>query len=195
MKRILMMMVAAMVALSASVAYGQYWGSLDISIDAGGTDCNIPATASTFNSLYVWARPNPAATPVGFYAVEFSADLTALLASSAGFIAGEVSQGIVTTGNISPGPGVQVGFATCQSSDIMIYQINVFQTLAFGGTVYIPITNSTLMTDTLAMADCTLLRNKQQIQGGEAIANGSCNIAVETTTWGRLKALYREEED
>lgn len=192
MKRILLTLVAmSMLAILAIPAYAIH-GSIDPAADPAGASCVLPNTG--FYGIFIVARPNLAAPAAGFFAVEFGLDLAAFLAAGGGFIAGEVSNGSVTTGSINPGPGVQVGFAACQGAPaVHIYTVNVFLGGVIATTEYVSVTPSTLVTAALAMAECSALRTAQPALGGQALTNGTCTTAVEETTWGKLKALYGSE--
>lgn len=183
--------VLAPLLLAAVPVHAQVHGSISPAADAAGADCLLPNTG--FFPIQIVARPNLAAPDPGFYAVEFGVDLAAFVAAGGGFIAGEVSLGAVTTGSINPGPGVQVGFAACQlNPTVHVYTINVFLAGVIAGTEYVTVVESNLATNVLAMADCSPLRTARPASGGQALTNGSCSIAVEETTWGKLKSLYSE---
>jgi hypothetical protein len=170
-----------------------YWGSIDITSDPEGTDCNVPTSGLV--SLYVIARPDlSVGTAAGFFAVEFRVDLSEVLAAGATYV-GEESQGYVTIGSIVPGPGVQLGFLGCQKADLHVYTVRLSWDAVPSGTFHVSIVPSTLATSFLAMDECSSLRYIHPVLAGTAVASTegvSCDVAARETTWGTVKALYGE---
>lgn len=189
MKRVLIILVASM-ALFVGVAQAQWHGAIDPVGAPDGSTCVLPSVG--FFPVYAVGRPDPTAPNAGFWAVEFDLDVSAYLAAG-GIVAGEAGAGTTLLGNIHPGPGVQVGFATCQSAPVvLLYTVNFFLSAPVIGTQYVAATVSDLATATAAMAECSALRTERPVQLGVGVINGTCDVGTEETTWGKLKALYGE---
>jgi hypothetical protein len=191
MLRKLTLIVAIVALLLPAAALAQSWGSIDPAADAAGTDCNLPT--SGLMTIHLIARPDlSVGVGAGFFAVEFDVDTSQLGAAGASFI-GQNSLGTTTNGNLEPGPGIQIGFTTCQLSDTEVANITYFWAVAAVGTYYVTVTPSDLATEALAMAECTDLRIPQSVLPGQAVVSTegvTCAVGTQDTTWGKLKALY-----
>jgi hypothetical protein len=182
-----------------------YWGSIDITSDPEGTNCEIPTSGIV--TMYVIGRPDLSVGPgAGFYAAEFDVEFSELLAAGALFV-GQSSMGTVTQRDVYPGPGVQVGFPSCQTTDVLVYTVTIFWPEEPSGTFCVYVTPSTLPTGVLAMADCTDLRNVHPVFTLPTWATTTgliCGllepptnpcpgpVPVAESTWGAVKALYRD---
>jgi hypothetical protein len=204
MKRLLVLLclTIALLAFPRRSDAQAFWGAIDITSDEAGTNCLLPTSGPI--TMYVIARPDMSVgTGAGFFAVEFGMDLSQFYAGGASYT-GESSQGSIINGSIVPGPGVQVGFAACQTSDTHVYTVLLSWNLEPSGTFYVSITGSTLPTNDVAMAECTATREVRSVLAGQALAStvpgcdctaheGDCPpTAVERGTWGAVKALYRD---
>jgi hypothetical protein len=162
------------------------WGIIDIENQTTGE------IACGFVPLYIFARPDlSVGDGAGFLAVEFGVDLSQVLDAGAVYFY-EESHGTVTNGSVEPGPGVQVGYGTCRTTDTHVYSVYIFWREEPSDTPLVSITPSTLVSNRLVMGDCTGYRTPHPVLGGQTIANPICPLAVQETTWGTVKALYGE---
>lgn len=187
------LLVISPVAVCAQTAHVA-WLDLSRNSDPADWNCNLPTEG--FFGINVIARPNPWYwyQRNGFYGLEFYVDLSELLTMGNGFIAGEISYGSVTIGSISPGPGLRVGFPSCQDTPIVVYTINVYLQQPLVGTAYVRITESTFITNYLGAENCSPLRCVCPVIVGQAIASSediTCTVQTKDTTWGKIKEMYQ----
>jgi len=183
MKKALLLTVFLM--LGATLAFAQA-GSIGIFANPAATDCNLVAGPASGLALYYIVHVN---TP-GAVGCEYAApkptcmSLAQWLSDSNAFP--------VTLGNSQT--GVSVGYGTCRVAPILVQTLQYFvlgpnPTCCRYPVLPHPINGGPNVVD---CADNLLIAT-----GGQGIINAvpgqcMCNVPVESTTWGQMKALYTE---
>jgi hypothetical protein len=181
--------------LVAVPAQAQDNGSIGLYEDLGATDCQVNPTGSP-QFIHVIFHRGPDLPSVGITAVEYNIDFSQFVAQGMVWLA-DNHQGVTSNGTTNPaGTGVQMGFASCQTSeDIHLNSVSVFfGAPVTGGPYWATVTESNLATDTLTVVDCTPLAPQHDVMGGQATLNGPCNVGTQQTTFGRIKALYHRRD-
>ena len=178
-------MLLAMSGLAiATLAFAQA-GSIGIFADAGATDCNLldqgPGLC-TFNVVHVLT---PGATAVEFAAPQPDCFNATYLA--------DVKALALTIGNSQTGSSV--GYGACVASPIWVCGIIYFCQGLTEPCCYYPVVPSPSVPENeILIVDCN--HEIQYATGGEGIINSDgscrCDVPVQETTWGAVKALYVE---
>ncbi|UCG51714.1 MAG: hypothetical protein JSW58_16265 [Candidatus Latescibacterota bacterium] len=181
MKRILL--VAMVCALVVSPAFGQA-GSIGLFSDVTGTDCNLYDQQQGLCSFHIVHVMSPGAT-----ACQFSAPQPACLQAT--YLSDTFP--IMVVGNTQT--GVAIGYGACVSSPIHVGDINYFcQGLTASCCYYPVLPDPNIPSGQIDVMDCNL--NLVYATGGVGIINPDesceCDVAVEDSTWGAVKALYME---
>jgi hypothetical protein len=180
MKKVVLLTVAVMCV--SGLAFGQNVGSIDIFSDVGLTDCNIVAPPAGVFPVWI-AQTNVGG---GVTAVQFKLNTPATITS-----VGEIPSFQLTLGNTTT--GVSISYSACKTGTFLLLQINY---LAQGPTAACEwITVAPEPSDPgIQFIDC----NDNTIflpSAGEARVNPdiscTCNVPVQETTWGGIKALYQ----
>ena len=181
MKKALLLTLVLM--LSASMAFAQA-GSVGLFADMGGTDCNLPDVAPGLTPYYAVHVYHAGAT-----ACQFAAPMPACMTAT--YLSDTAVFG-VTIGNSQT--GVAIGYGTCQGAPTYVLAINYFTS---GTTppccLYPVVPDPNVASGKVEVVDCTnaLLFGT----GGAGIVNSTpncdCNVPVEDSTWGQVKALYK----
>ena len=178
--------VAAMVAPAAA----QY-GDISTYSDAAGTSCNIADTTPGFSlkDVFIMHKHTTGAT-----ASQFKVNLTG--SSTFIFSSQTIPAGMLNLGNAND--DISIAYGGCLQSDFLILTITY---IAFGTSpacshiVIEPAATSPIPGE-LAMVDCTVPSGELHVPAnGVATINPDgtcqCDVAVESKTWGGIKALYR----
>jgi hypothetical protein len=177
MKRALLLTLA--VVCVSGLAYGQDAGTIDIFSDAGLTSCNVTAAAQ-FN-VYIGHTNSSGATASAFR-IDHPATLIFL---------GEIQAQGLKIGSSEDGVGLS--YNTCLNGTFLILTVTYFDQGTPPCALMTILGDSTHPSGQVAIVDCdeTAFRFDQ---GGQARVNPDgtcqCNVPVEETTWGGIKALY-----
>lgn len=175
------LMVVFLLVLAAPAFADNGVGDVSVYADDQGNSCDVTNPGSGIINVYIVHKflPGEEATASRFK-VEFPSGIL-FLAFSTSF----VPLGTLTT-DISIGYGVcvtsntHIGTALCQG---------VGPTTACS---YITVANADILPNPIST---TCLFEERTMGAGQAIVNNDgscpCNIAAESTSWGRVKALYR----
>jgi hypothetical protein len=181
MKRVVFLAIATLFV--ASLAFAQA-GSIGIFGDPAGTNCNLAAMTQGLGAYYVVHTNTP-----GAVGCEYSAPKPACM-TLAQYLS-DTNAFPVTIGNSQT--GVSVGYGVCRQAPILVQTISYF---ILGPNpmccrYYVlphPINGGPNMVD---CADNLLIAT-----GGQGIVNSDptchCDVPVQDTTWGQVKALYTE---
>jgi len=176
----LLVVLTVLVVLMPGVAFGQGW--IMVFSDPSATDCNFTDTGGLIDA-YVWHMYSPGATAsewmlnvinVGWTHLFDTPDFDLVIGKSV--------------------DGVAVGYEACLQGDFRLMTVNFFGSNAdpcgLIGIVAAPAKYG------VRSKDCA--ENVHYIPGGEARVNpvpgcwcGTPPSPVESTTWGKVKALYR----
>ena len=180
MKRVVFLMVAALMAASLAFAQG---GSIGIFKDMAGTNCNLDDKVPGLTPYYVVHVNTPAATACEFYAPKPTC-LTAMYLSDTGVFP-------VTVG--SSQAGVSIGYGTCRSAPIHVLTLNFFTQGTTGACCRYSVLPHPI-TGGPWMVDCG--NTQRMATGGQGLVNANstcmCDVPAEDTTWGQVKSLYGE---
>jgi hypothetical protein len=181
MRKVLLLTVA--VVCLPVMALSQDVGSIDIFSDAGLTSCNITVPVGPF-PVYI-AQTN---VVDGTIAVQFRVEAPATFTN-----VGDIPSFPLALGNTTD--GISISFGACKSGTFLLVTTNYVAaaTAACELMTIMPPTNSP-STDKVKFQTCA----DQQVlkdQAGQARVNPDatcmCNVPVEETTWGGIKALYK----
>jgi hypothetical protein len=157
---------------------------IGIFTDIAGTDCSAYDTEMAVLSFYVVHVRN-----LGAEAVWFSAPQPACFSTA--IHTGDSPVFLTTTGDSQT--GVEVLYGRCRSSDVHVLTINYFVQGLTGSCCYYPVGPHPDHGDILVKSCGPELI---VATGGEAIINPTpqcvCYTPVQETTWGRIKAMYRQ---
>ena len=183
MKRVVFLAIATLFA--ASMVFAQN-GSIGIFADNAGTNCNLPGVVGMAYYYFVhvnaiqasasqWAAP----APMCFSGVRL-ADLPVFA---------------VNFGNTSA--GITVGYGTCMTGTFHIITA-LYQVLAAPGICcrWSVVADPTLESGKIEIPECAPDFPMNFGTGGQGMLNSNatclCNVPIEDTTWGQVKALYTE---
>jgi hypothetical protein len=182
------LLLTAFLMLGASIAFAQS-GSVGIFADAAGTNCNLPDAVPGLTPYYVVHVYTTGATACQFKATKPACVLASYLSDATVFP--------VTVGNSQT--GVSVGYGTCRSGPIHVLTLNFFTQGLTQACCYYKVACDPLGSDGCAsglidIVDCSFEPALATAGTGIVKANGTCdcNVPVEDTTWGNVKALYGE---
>ena len=171
----------------AGAAFAQWQpGSLDITSDVGGTDCNL-GDAPPFQSIYVF-HTNTNGSTLARYRVNPSGGVTATW----------LADNTAPYQSIGSSPaGIATAYGACVSGSFLI------NTMTYITSGNIPacetlqvVEDPTSTSGQVEFIDCSLpVPVKATVPvAGTAIFNNDgscqCNIPVRDTTWGKVKRLY-----
>jgi len=175
------LLLACVLVLAATMAFAQN-GSIGIFADNGGASCNLPSTAS---SMYYFVHVNA----VGATASQWAAPKPACLNGSR---VADIPVFAINFGNTND--GITIGYPTCKAGTFHIitalYTVIGADPCCYFSVVADPILSS----GKIEIPDCEYLMVYGT--GGQGILNSGltcdCNVPVESTTWGQMKALYTD---
>ena len=167
----------------ASLAFGQA-GSIGVFADAGATQCNFVDTGGLVQVNFVHVNHT------GATASQWMLDLGGLPWTHLGDI-----WNTATSIGVSV-EGVSLGYGACMDAPYAMGVANFFGSEAPACSIIQIVADPLAPTGGIEGVDCVLPKpNKNIPTGGTGIVNGdetcNCNIPVEETTWGGVKALYR----
>lgn len=186
MKTVLLSVLVLMFA--ATLAFAQS-GSVGIFNDMVGGDCNLPDAAPGLTPYYVVHVLTMGSTACQFMAPKPACATSTYLSDGAVFP--------VTVGNSQT--GVSIGYGTCRVGPIHVLTMNFFTTGTTPQCCYYKVMCDPLGQDACAsglidVVDCSFEPALAAAGTGIINANASClcDVPVEATNWGRVKALYGE---
>lgn len=188
--RSLLLFTLVVLTFTAAPVSAQYYGSIDVTSDPGGTNCTLPDSPSIPFYIYVVARPHPAAPDPVLFGADFDVDVSPYFTYGAGLVLSEYPPGGEPhVGSI--GSGVSVSLGVCASSPtVLLYVVQMVTLVPIGVQRYVSV--GPHPTYGLNMYDCVSLFLPHPVAGGQGVINGTCSIGVRETTWGKLKALYSD---
>jgi hypothetical protein len=176
--------MVVLVAGLASTASAQV-GKLGVYSDTAGNSCNITDAAPAIVPVYVVHKFDPGE---GATAARFKLQTTNVTMSPVGASSPFAVLGTWDT-------GVSIGYGSCQSAAVVIITINFFGSgtnPACGRFDMVP--DPFAPSGTIQITNCDF-GDVNVANGGSAIVNPNgtcqCNIAVNQSTWGGVKALYK----
>ena len=177
MKKVLLLTLA--VICISSLAYSQNVGTIDIFGDGQLTTCNV--TAGGLFSVYV-AHTNSGGALASRFRIDHPATFNFL---------GDTPAFPLALGNSET--GIAVSYNTCQTGTFLVLTVNYFD-MGTGTCEWMTILpDQTAAQPSVGIVDCDEVRWDSQ-QAGQARVNPdascTCNVPVEETTWGGIKALY-----
>ncbi len=185
MKKILLLSVSLL--FIASLAFAQA-GSIGLFINLEGTNCDVYDYPGIV-LIYVVHVYTPGATAAQFRVVcgwgaEFS------LLSEA------VTPPYISSGNSQT--GIAIAYGTCVASPNMILTLSYFAQGLSKACSYCQVMDDlTVGPPGIYVADCASPPNLLTATGGDVVINPDatcmCNIPVEETSWGHVKALYHND--
>jgi hypothetical protein len=179
MKKALLLTLVLM--LGATMAFAGN-GSIGIFADPAGASCNLPSTPGTI-FLY-WVHVNAVGATASQWASPAPTCVTAIRLADVPVFA-------INLGTTSA--GITIGYGTCKSGTFEIMSALYSLVAAPTPCCYWPvIADPNLASGKIEIPDCDF--NLTYGTGGKGIVNSgptcNCNVPVEDTTWGQLKALY-----
>lgn len=179
--------LALMLICTASVAFAQPPGSIGLFSDPGGTNCDVNDIVPGLVIIYVVHVYTPGATAAQFRVVcGWGANMIYL-------------SDVVTPPYFSIGSsqtGIVIAYGVCATSPNMILALNFF-----GQGLSAPCSYCQVMDDPTASPpgiyvwDCSDPPQVLNATGGDVVINPVagcfCDVPVEGTTWGGVKALYQ----
>ena len=157
-------------------------GSIGVFADPQGTSCDLDNTSGSMD-VYCVHVDTPGATACRFRVEVEGAPLTYF---------GESSPFVNTYGNSQGGFGVSYG--TCLKSPIHVLTISYSGVSAACDMIRV-VDDPTAIPPGIYVTSCQMWPNPFIASGGAAYINNDgscpCNIPVEQTTWGKVKALYQ----
>jgi hypothetical protein len=181
MKRVVFLTVAALFA--ASMVFAQQ-GSIGIFRDTAGTNCTLLDAAPGLTPYYV-VQVNTTGSSACAFAAPKPACLAAQYLSDTGVWP-------VSLGNSQT--LASVGYGACKIGNVHVLTLNYFTMGATAPCCRYFITAGTALSGQIETVDC--VGNLYFVTGGQGIVNSNgtclCNVPVEDTTWGGVKALYGE---
>jgi hypothetical protein len=180
-------MVACCLVLCAGVAFAHFaagGGSFGLFGDPGGTDCNVWDVVPSVVIIYVVHVMHTGAIGGQFSAPSPPCNLMIWLSDN--WIMP------VTIGDSQT--GVSVGYGGCLAAPTLVLSMNFFaQGITPPCCTYPVLPDPAAPSGQIEVMDCA--SNLLYATGGRAIINPTdncgCNVPVEETTWGRVKAMYR----
>lgn len=180
MKKALLLTFALM--LCAGMAFAQQ-GSVGIFRDAAGTNCNLLDTTPGLTPYYVVHVYTTGSTACQYSAPKPTCMTATYLSDTNPFP--------VTVG--SSQTGVSVGYGTCRVGPIHVQTVSYFTMGTTPACCYYPVLADPAV-GVIGTVDCAFEPGVATGGIGIVNANGTCdcNVPVEDTTWGGVKALYTE---
>lgn len=178
MKKVVFLAIATLFA--ASMAFGATNGSIGIFADNAGTNCNLPGAAG-FQSYY-FVHVNAIGATASQWAAPAPTCMTAVRMA-------DIPVFSVNFGNTTT--GITVGYPVCKTGTFLI-MTSLYQVVSAGTCCrWSVIPDPSLPSGKIEIPDCAYAMAYGT--GGQALVGAmcpTCNVPVEDTTWGQMKALY-----
>jgi hypothetical protein len=179
MKKALLLTLVLM--LGAGMAFAQQ-GSIGIFRDITGTNCNLLDAVPGLTPYYV-VQVNTVGSTACAFAAPKPTCMTAMYLSDTGVWP-------VSLGNSQT--LASVGYGACKVGNVHVLTVNYFTSGTTPACCRYFITAGTAPSGQIETVDCA--DNLHFVTGGQGIVNSNgtclCNVPVEDTTWGGVKALY-----
>jgi hypothetical protein len=174
-------LIALVIVCSASMAFAQA-GSIGIFADAGGASCNFVDAAGLVQVHFY--HLNASAT-----ASQWKLDVSAAGWSHLGDM---INYPTVIGTSVA---GISIGYGGCVAAPNNLGMANFFGSAAAACTMIKIVPDPTALSGDIEAVDCGTPALKVFPTGGAGIINADgtcqCNVPVEETTWGGVKALYQ----
>ena len=191
MKRLLLLTVAVL-CLSGLAFAQQDVGSIDIFSDGGYTSCNVTDAVGLVPVYIVHAHATNGAT-ASQWKLELGAGMTMTSVGESSPYATKIGDSL---------NGVSIAYGSCQTNpNNLILTVNFFgQGTSTTCSLLSIVPDPAALTGMVEIVDCLQPPNgpnKITLQkGGQARVNPDgtcqCNVPVQETTWGGIKALYQD---
>jgi hypothetical protein len=163
-------------------------GSIGLFADVGATNCDVYDVVPGLVIVYVVHVYTPGAT-----AAQFKVDHLSWGAGTLTYLAEFATPPYIPIGNSQT--GITIAYGSCQPSPNMIMTIQYFGSALTPPCSYIQVVPDPAANPPgILVAECTPPSLKVAT-GGDVVVNPDptcfCNIPVEETTWGQVKALYQ----
>ena len=186
MKRLLLLTMAILLINGVVVAQPDL-GSIDVFSDVSSTSCDFVDSPGGVIQIYVYATHSND----GSSAAQFKLNLP----SSGCTFLGQSSPFPVVVGDLHV--GISVGYGLCSTGDFLIVSGNYIGDGQSPACSYMTIIPDPLApSGNIEIVDCDFPfpTKWEYAQLGQGIVNGDagclCNVPVQETTWGGIKALY-----
>jgi hypothetical protein len=181
------LLIAFSLALFATTAFSQA-GSIMLFSDPGATNCDVYDIPGLV-VVYVVHMYTSGAT-----GAQFRVDHMSWGAGTLMWIADAVTPPYVPVGNSQT--GIQIGYGLCMISPNLILQIQYLAQGLSPPCSYIQVVSHPTATPPgILVADCAIPPILWPATGGDVVVNPDptcmCDIPVQETTWGQIKALYQ----
>jgi hypothetical protein len=174
-------LIALVIVCSASMAFAQA-GSIGVFSDAGGASCNFTDAGSLVQVYYY--HLNASAT-----ASQWKLDLGGLMWTHLG---DTMNYPTVIGTSVT---GISIGYGACIAAPNALGVSNFFGSAAAPCSMIKIIPDPASLSGEIEAVDCSVPAVKVFPTGGAGIVNADgscqCNVPVEETTWGQMKALYQ----
>jgi hypothetical protein len=192
MKRVLLVVIVT-IAVTASTAVAQNYGTIGVYADFGGCDCEIDDLFAGMVTVYVVHRGIVDGVTASQFVVEGSGGMAMVHVSEA-----SIGGPIHITGSIVDGYGVHYG--TCVTGDLTIMTIQYFAQGTSAQCSRLDVVAApTSVLGEVEVSDCDYQLHAATGLGAYVNATIDCActsalctpVPVEEKTWGGIKALYR----
>jgi hypothetical protein len=176
MKRLILVYLLVLPA----AAFAQAPGSIAVFADAGGSDCNVVDEGSLV-TLYFFHLATDGATASGWMLDISETGWT--------FLSQNIGWGMFCCVHT----GQSIGYGSCETGAIYLGNANFLGSNVAPCTYISIVPDPSAPTGKIEAIDCS--ETKVFPTGGQAVVNATpdclCNVPVQETTWGGVKALYR----
>ena len=181
------LLIAVCLVFTASIVVAQPPGSIMLFSDPGFVGCDMYDQVPGLLTVYVVHMWTPGATASQFMVNHWSWGAGTLI------YVGEVSPYGVIIGNSQI--GVSIAYGACVPSPNLLLTINYFGSGLSAPCSYIQVVpDPGAIPPEIWVVDCQTPPNKAIATGGDVVVNPDqscfCNVPVQETTWGKVKALY-----
>ena len=173
--------------LSCFFAGGAHGDTIGVYADNSGTECNITDNTQTLLSIYVVHK-----SPQGAWAAQFSAPMPVCM-TGATWLSDSAAYEVIGSSQT----GVAIGYGICATGPIHFLTINYFaQGTSDPCCLYAVLPDPDVPSGQIEVVDCNgqLLYAQGEVSTVNGDASCPCGypVAVEETTWGKVKSLYVE---
>ena len=182
------LLIAFVLLFGANIVTAQPPGSIGLFVDPGGTICDVYDQLPGLVTVYVVHMYTPGATGSRFMVNHWSWG-AALIHLGETVTPPYIGIGSYTT-------GITIGYNACVPSPNMIMKLDFFGNGISATCSYIQVVPDPLAVPPgIYVMGCTAPLNWAPATGGDVVVNPDpscmCDIPVQETTWGRVKALYQ----
>jgi len=183
MKRVLLTSLAVLMVAAAANAQ---WGTIDI-FDQTDATCALTDAPAGILTIHLWHTNITSGATGNQFIVDKGPGVTISYFSDAA-----TDPSILKIGTADA--GISVAYGSCRSSDFHFLNVIYFTSATSTACSYLSILPSPAsLTGLVEIIDCAATKHTYP-SGGQAIMNDdgscTCNVPVQRTTWGKVKALY-----